>query len=164
MNFVDFESILVPENNRKQNPDEFYTNKHQNHIKYSFGYKLVSADDQFSKLLKPFLGQNVVHKFITNMIQENKYCTRVIKKKINEEPVMTKGDENFESSTKCWICDNNFLKGDVKVRDYCYVTGKYKAAAHTDCNITVSLNYKIVFSKTMRHILLSKNLENLNLK
>ena len=33
---------------------------------------------------------------------------------------MTKEDnEDFHSSVKCWICDNNFLDGDVKVRDHC---------------------------------------------
>ena len=29
MTYADFESILVPEGNGKQNPDEFYTNKNQ---------------------------------------------------------------------------------------------------------------------------------------
>ena len=37
-----------------------------------------------------------------------------MKKNFNKEYVMTKEDnENFESSTKCWICDNTFVKGDV---------------------------------------------------
>ena len=26
---------------------------------------------------------------------------------------------NFENSTKCWICDNGYVDGDVKVRDHC---------------------------------------------
>ena len=30
--YTDFESILVPEVNRKQNPKEYYTNKYQKHI------------------------------------------------------------------------------------------------------------------------------------
>ena len=36
---ADFESNLVPEDNR--NPNESYTNKCQNHIAYSYGYKLA---------------------------------------------------------------------------------------------------------------------------
>ena len=32
MTNADFESILVPENNGKQTPDESYTNKHQNGV------------------------------------------------------------------------------------------------------------------------------------
>ena len=38
---ADFESNLVPEDNRNQNPNESYTNKCQNHIAYSYGYKLA---------------------------------------------------------------------------------------------------------------------------
>ena len=33
--------ILVSEDNGKQNPKEFYTNKYQMHITCSYGYKLV---------------------------------------------------------------------------------------------------------------------------
>ena len=42
MIYADFESVLlVPENNKKQNPDVSYTNKYQNHVHCSYGYKLV---------------------------------------------------------------------------------------------------------------------------
>ena len=49
--YVDFESILVPENDGKQNADKSYTNKYQNTVGCSFGYKLACVDDQFSKPL-----------------------------------------------------------------------------------------------------------------
>ena len=39
MVYADFESILVPENNGKQNSDESYTIKYQKYIVYSYGYK-----------------------------------------------------------------------------------------------------------------------------
>ena len=39
---------------------------------------------------------------------------------------MTKEDnEDFENSTKCWICDNNYNDDDVKGRDHCDITGRY---------------------------------------
>ena len=42
--------------------------------------------------------------FINSMIEENKYCSDVMKKKFNKELVMTNEDnENFKNSTKCWI-------------------------------------------------------------
>ena len=38
---------------------------------------------------------------------------------------ITKEDnENFESSTKCWIFDSTSVEVDIKVRDHCRVTGK----------------------------------------
>ena len=40
MIYADFESILVPEYNRKQNPNEPYTNKYQKHVACSYGYEL----------------------------------------------------------------------------------------------------------------------------
>ena len=39
MVYADFESILVPEDNRKQNPNESYTNKYKKHVACSYGYK-----------------------------------------------------------------------------------------------------------------------------
>ena len=38
---TDFESNLVLEDNRNQDPNESYTNKCQTHIAYSYGYKLA---------------------------------------------------------------------------------------------------------------------------
>ena len=78
------------------------------------------------------------------MIKESKYCSDVMKKHFNKELVMTKKDnEDFENSTKCWICDNDYIDNDVKVRDHCHITGKYRGSAHRDCNINVKLNHKI---------------------
>ena len=67
-----------------------------------------------------------------------------MKKHFNEELVMIKeNDENFEGCTKCWICDNTFLEGDVKVTDYWHIAGNYRGPSHRDCNINVTINYKI---------------------
>ena len=47
-----------------------------------------------------------------------------MKKYFNKELAMTKDDnEDFENSTKCWICDNDYIDSDVKVRDHCHITG-----------------------------------------
>ena len=41
MIYADFESIIVPEDKGKQNPEESYTNKYQKHVASSNGYELV---------------------------------------------------------------------------------------------------------------------------
>ena len=57
---------------------------------------------------------------------------------------MTKKDnEDFKNSPKCWICDNTYGDGDVKVKDHCHITGKYRGSVHRDCNINIKLNHKI---------------------
>ena len=45
MFYADFESILVPEDHEKQNPEETYMKKYQKHIACSYGYKLVCLND-----------------------------------------------------------------------------------------------------------------------
>ena len=46
-------------------------------------------------------------------------------------------NENFNNSTKFWICDNVYVDNDVKVRDNCHITGKYRDFAQRDCNINL---------------------------
>ena len=60
MIYVDFESILLPEDNGKQNPNESYTNKYQKHVACSYGYKLVCVDDKFIKPFKSYLSEDAV--------------------------------------------------------------------------------------------------------
>ena len=70
MIYVDFESILVPEDNGKQNPNESYTNKYQKHVTCSYGYKLVCVDHKFSKPFKSYLGKDAFYNFISSMIEK----------------------------------------------------------------------------------------------
>ena len=102
MIYANFETILVPEDNGKQNLEESYRNKYQKHLAWSYGYKLVCVDDKFSKPFKTYLGKDAASNFINNMIEESKQHNEVTKKHFNKELVMTKEDnENFKNSTKC---------------------------------------------------------------
>ena len=93
---------------------------------------------------KTCLGKDAVYNFIKSMIEESKYCNEVMKKHVTKELVMTKQDnEDFKNSAKCWICDNDYIDTDVKVRDHCHITQKYRGSAHRDCNINLKLNQKI---------------------
>ena len=78
------------------------------------------------------------------MILESKYCSDVIKKHFNKEVVITKEDnEFFKNSTKCQICDNDYIGNDVKVRGHCRITEKYRGSAHRDCNVYLKSNHEI---------------------
>ena len=39
MTYLDLESILVPEDNKKQSPEEPYMSKYKKHVACSYGYK-----------------------------------------------------------------------------------------------------------------------------
>ena len=74
------------------------------------------------------------------------------KKIINYEkkemiPLTDKEKESYENQKICHICEKEFytdknskeFKKMQNVRNHCYYTGKYRGAAHSNCN----LNYKI---------------------
>ena len=92
MIYVDFDSILVPEDKMEQTTNESYTNKYQKHVACSYGYKLVCVDNKLSKLFKLHLGEDAVYSFINSMVEESKYCSDVTKKHFNKDHVMTKND------------------------------------------------------------------------
>ena len=103
------------------------------------------------------------------MIEESNYCSEVTKKHFNKELVMNKEENaDFKNSTKCWICDNDYIDNDVKVWYHCHITGKYRGSAHKHCNMNLELNHKIpiVFHnlKNYHSHLAMQELDKFNLK
>ena len=49
----------------------------------------------------------------------------------------------FQKSYSCWICKKLFDNDEEKVRDHCRITGKFRGAAHWDCNINFRLTKQI---------------------
>ena len=123
---------------------ESYTNKYKTHIASSYGCKLVCVDDKCIKHFNTYLGEDAVYNFIDSMIEESEYCSERKKKHFNKKLVVTKEDsEDFVNSIKCWGYDHDYVDNDVKVRDHCHITGKYRVSTRRDCNNNVKLNYKI---------------------
>ena len=59
-----------------------------------------------------------------------------MKKHFNENLIMTEKEKHlFQESNNCWICKKLIDNDDEKVRDHCHVTGKFRRAAHWNCNI-----------------------------
>ena len=115
------------------------------HAACSYGYKLVCLDDKFSNPFKSYLGEDALYIFIITVIEESKYCSDVMEKHFNKELVIIKKDnEDFQNTTTCRICDNDYIDNDVKERNHCHITAKYRGPAYTDCNINFKLNHKIL--------------------
>ena len=70
-----------------------------------------------------------------------------MKKHFSKELVKTKKDsKDFKNSTNCWICDDDYVENNVKVRNHCHITGKYRVSACRNCNINAELNHKILIA------------------
>ena len=102
------------------------------------GYRIVSEleDVLKSEYYKSPLGYNNVDWFVYEVIKlENKMAFYF--KNTNKDILMTEEDEeDFRIDNICRFCEKN-IESD-KVRDHCHLTGKYRGAAHSKCNINVT--------------------------
>ena len=65
-------------------------------------------------------------------------------KHFNKDIILTNDDEgNFKNADKCYICNKKYSVKDIRIRDHCHITGKYRGSAHQDCNINYRLTDKI---------------------
>ena len=65
-------------------------------------------------------------------------------KYFNKNLIMSEEEEHlFQKSNSCWICKKLIDNDEEKVRDHCHVTGKFRGAAHWNCNINFQLTKKV---------------------
>jgi len=136
--YADFECFTKPIYGCKLNPQESYTNQYQQHEPSGFGYYIVSVtgECEYKSYTKQYEDENIGELFmrlleldIKNLYKKHKFPKRM-KISVSEQ-------ESFELTKICHICEKEL--GNDKVRDHCHLTGDYRGAAHSNCN----LNYKI---------------------
>ena len=65
-----------------------------------------------------------------------------MKQYFNNNLIMTEEEENlYQKSNNCSIC-KKFINNDEE-RDHCHVTGKFRGAAHRNCNLNLKLTKKV---------------------
>ena len=143
--YADFECILKPTSSIDDSYENTsFTKKYQSHIPCSFAYKAIFVDNKFSKDIVIYKGKDAVHRFIEKILEEDDYCSKIMRQYFNKNLIMSLDvEEIFQLSNKCWICDKLFNPGGEKVRDHCHISGKFRGAAHFSCNTNVELSKKI---------------------
>ena len=112
-----------------------YRIKYQDHIPCSYAYKVVCVDDRFTKPVVVYRGENAAYEFIKAILKEYKYSRKTMNKHFNKNLIINEEEEHlFQQSNSCWICKKLIDNDEEKVRDPCHVTGKFRGAAHWDCN------------------------------
>ena len=72
-----------------------YTKKYQDHISCSFAYKVVCVDDRFNKPIVVYRAGNAAYEFIKTILNEYKYCKKVISKHFNKNLIMSEKEEHL---------------------------------------------------------------------
>ena len=101
------------------------------------GYYIISELNDVLKTdyYESPLGYDIVDWFVKEVINlENKMAFYF--KETKKDIIMKQEDEeDFKNNNICRFCEKEILSD--KVRDHCYLTGKYRGPAHNTCNINV---------------------------
>ena len=140
--YADFEAITEKVQGCQPDSNKSYTEAYQRHTDCGYGYKVVCCyDDKHTKPIQLYNGEKAVYKFMQNMLEEVKYCKKVMKTFFNKPLKMTKEDEEeFKKAATCHICNKKYAEKDIRVRDHCHITGKYRGSAHQECNLKLRIN------------------------
>ena len=156
----DDDDVAMRQNKRK------VKNVYQHHVPISVGLKLVSAIPGVLDNIpyETYTGEDVADWFLNRLLQLEKMCTRFLfdETKI----VMTPADQiAFNTATECYIChktfpapgtgddddDGGIPRGMIKVRDHDHISGQFRGAAHSRCNLFLRRQRKIpVFMHNFR--------------
>jgi len=136
--YTDFESII-----RKD------TLKHEL-CSYSF---FALGKDEFYKNFQIHTGKSAndtINNYVNKLKSEAINLDKELKNRLNQfkSHNLTEDEEiKYQNEKKCHFCKIEFDEKDIKVRDHCHITGKFRGAAHQTCNLNVrtSLNVKIIF-------------------
>ena len=146
--YADFEAITKKVQGCKQSEEmkkdkdrRSYFEAYQTHEDCGYGYKVVCCyRERYSKPIQTYRGENAVYKFMEKMLEEVEYCKAVIKKHFNKPLVMTEDDEQcFRTMDGCHISGEKYTDKDVRVRDHCHITGKFRGSAHQECSLKLRI-------------------------
>ena len=135
--YADFESKMKAFHSAQPNPNKSYTEKLHQHEPLSYCYYVkCNFDDRYSKIVEYTAkseDEDVSQRFVDELEKEVKliYTSHPPKPMI----FMKRESIKFNKADKCWLCDGGFDEKDVKVRDHCHFTGKFRGAAHNSCNL-----------------------------
>ncbi|XP_063537662.1 uncharacterized protein LOC134747016 isoform X1 [Cydia strobilella] len=135
--YADFESILPRASECHCGTDctlhsSDNTETLQHHTPAAFAYYVVCSVDSAYNRYVTYRGFDCVDKFVDLIYKDIAEIKKILD--ANTPMQFNPSDEiSFNSATRCHIC-NNFLFSD-KVRDHCHISGCYRGAAHSYCNL-----------------------------
>ena len=159
--YADFECFIIPVNSCQPNPEKSYTTTYQKHEPSAFCLYLKALDGMNTNF-KPIVytkkkpDEDISKEFIKRVVE----LTQKIYKDYYQKPKpynLTKEEEkDFQSAAFCHICEEELsidkkTNKFVKVKDHCHFTGKYRGAAHNQCNLLCRkpLILPVIFHKDM---------------
>ena len=136
--YADFEALTTKVEGAELDPNKSNTQRTQHHETCSYCYVKVRCDGKTEAPVE-YRGPNAAEHLLRALQEEERGIQKVLANP--QASRMTSADwESHRTARRCHVCDG-LLKGD-SVRDHCHITGKYRGAAHSACNLKLRLSPK----------------------
>ena len=134
--YADLECLFKKIDTCQNNPDLSSTTTINQHIPSGYSIYTNCSFDKSNNKLSYYRGEDYMKRFCKDL---KDHATKIIDfKKKTMIPLTKEEEDNYNKENICYICKKDF-NNDIKVRDYCHFTGKYRGAEHNMCN----LRYKV---------------------
>ncbi|KAK3757134.1 hypothetical protein RRG08_049801 [Elysia crispata] len=136
--YADFEALTTKVEGPELDSTKSNTQRTQHHETCSYCYVKMRCDGKTEAPVE-YRGPIAAEHFL-RALQEKE---RGIQKTLANPQAMRMTREDWEThrtELRCHVCDG-ILEGD-SVRDHCHITGKYRGAAHSACNLKLRLSPK----------------------
>lgn len=124
--YADFEAILLKDEDSNE----------RTHRASMYAYKIVSSDPNYNKPIRIYRGKKTVTDFLEHLKTDSEKLYKLMNRypdvKDCKKDMTSEENEIYDNATHCHICEEK-LDND-KVLDHCHFTGKYRGAAHNECN------------------------------
>lgn len=144
--YADFECILEKIEKAEHEDKKSSTFKTEKHVVCGFSYKVVCSIEEHTKEQIVYRGEDAGEKFVKKILKEQDKILALYKEDKGMNLTAEQKIEHANAIT-CYLCNGTFnnnitttpkgkeKKEFVKVRDHCHLTGAYRGAAHSKCNL-----------------------------
>ncbi|XP_054723117.1 uncharacterized protein LOC129233064, partial [Uloborus diversus] len=138
--YADFESLIVPLHSATPEDATSYTEKVARHDACGYAYLVVGPDGKTTKPITVYRGPDASTHFVENLLNEP---AEIAEQLMDVKPLCLSHQEeqNFKVASSCHICQGRL--GTDRVRDHDHLSGKYRGAAHSQCNLKFRLRKMI---------------------
>ena len=137
--YADFECLLIDSKLKSGQMTEFYSK----HLPCSIAFKVVTRDSSLPQFqLESHTGPDSPQWFLKRISEIETQCIEILYDE--KRMLFSEIDKiDFQTKTHCYICYKIFEKPEDKVRDHDHLTGFYRGAAHSKCNLMLRKSNKI---------------------